>query len=287
MLLNHSKKQNKHLTINTLEKVFFKLLLLFFLGNLISVFSSSTVFGQSDTTAIEDSSLDVRLDSTLSPKKIKSKVSIGLRGGITRGMFEIANPEEADENAAATGSMAMLFINYRIKPSFSIQSEITSGRYRSNNTLYRTALRQGRVDYTLSTIDLNLIGVYSYPIKNWLSISAEAGFSVSYLHNAFGKVIAPNSLGVGSYDVNSDNQFEKLNYGAIVGISPSVKLKGNVLLQASIRYRHGLNNINTFDYKLNRYLADEERTIQTRDVTLQIGFLFPIYRNVKRKIIEE
>lgn len=280
MFSSNSKNSFKSLFINNLTKTKLSFFLILFLGNLINLFSISFVFSQSDTTFIETSDPSTPLDSTLLPQKTKAAVSLGFRGGITRGRFEITNPEEADQNDAGTGSVLSFLVNYRFNSHFSLQPELSLGRYRSDNTLYKTALREGRVDYTLSTFDLNLLGIYSYPIKDWLSISAEGGISAAYLFSSFGKVVAPNEFLVPSYDVNSDQQFEKLNYGAIVGISPSFNFK-NVTLQTSIRYRHGLNNINSFDYSLNRYLANEERTIQTRDILFQVGFLFPLYRKVK------
>ncbi|WP_157698942.1 porin family protein [Bernardetia litoralis] len=216
------------------------------------------------------------------PQKVRTNFSLGFRGGITNGQFEISNPEKNDKNASSTGSVLTFFANYKINSHFSVQPELAIGRYRSNNTLYRIALLQGTIDYTISTFDLNLMGIYSYPITDWFSLSAEAGVSAAILYSSFGKVIAPNTRITGKYDINSDNQFEKFNYGAIVGIIPSFHLK-NATIQASARYRYGLNNINSFDYKLNRYLANAERTIQTRDILFQVGFFIPIYRNAKLK----
>ena len=221
------------------------------------------------------------LDSASLLTRVKTNFSIGFRGGVTNGKFDIANPEKKDKNTFGAGSVITIFTNYKINSYFSVQPEIAIGRYRSNNTLYKIALLQGTVDYTISTFDLNILGVYSYPITDWFSVSAEAGVSAAYLYNSFGKVVAPNIHIGGNYDVNSDNQFEKLNYGAIVGINPSFNFK-NVSLQTSIRYRYGLNNINTFDYTTNRYLANSERTIQTRDILFQVGFLIPIYRKEKQ-----
>lgn len=275
--------QLKQLIINILEKKILFLLFLFLVGILINFFSISLAFCQSQTDTITDSvqiKFSNSLDSTLLPKKVKTNFSIGFRGGITNGQFEISNPNKSDRNDASTGSVFTIFTNYRINSHFSIQPELAIGRYRSNNTLYKIALLQGTIDYTISTVDLNIIGIYSYSITDWFSLSAEAGISAAQLYSSFGKVIAPNLLLGFNYDVNSDNQFEKLNYGAIVGINPSFNLK-NVSIQTSVRYRYGLNNINSFDYTLNRYLANSERTIQTRDILFQVGFLIPIYRNAK------
>lgn len=224
-----------------------------------------------------DSTLNSTLDSTSIHPKIKTNFSIGFRGGITRGQFEIANQEQNDRNSAGVGSVVSFFINYKLNSHFSIQPEVALGRYRSNNTLYKIALVQGTVDYSISTIDFNLLGIYSYSITNWCSVSAEAGLSVARLYSSFGNVVAPNIRVAPVYDVNSKNQFEKLNYGALIGINPSFHFK-NVTLQTSVRYRHGFNNINTFDYTLNRYLNDSQRTIKTRDILFQVGFLIPIYK---------
>ena len=124
-----------------------------------------------------------------------------------------------------------------------------------------------------------MIGIYSYPIKDWFSLSAEIGISGAYQQNSFGNVIAPNAIIENiMYDVNSDNQFKKLNYGALLGINPSFTFE-NVTIQTSIRYRHGLNKSILWNYRFNRYLNNSERTIKTRDILFQIGFLIPIYRN--------
>jgi hypothetical protein len=285
MLYYHQEKAYNILYINHLTKKIIYLFILVLFGILLNLFSSSLAFCQSESILSNDSTQinsSNSLDSTLLPKKIQTKFSIGFRGGITNGQFKIANPEKNDKNDPSTGSVLTFFTNYRINSHFSIQPELAFGRYRSDNTLYKIALLQGTIDYTISTFDLNLMGIYSYAITDWFSLSAEAGFSAAYLYNSFGKVVAPNLRVAGNYDVSSDNQFEKLNYGALVGISPSFKLK-NVSLQTSLRYRQGLNNINSFDYRFNRYLANPERTIQTRDILFQVGFIIPIYRNVKIK----
>ncbi|WP_338815375.1 porin family protein [Bernardetia sp. Wsw4-3y2] len=254
---------------------------LFFIS---SAFSQSQGGNTNDSLQIEALSSSASLDSALLTKKIRTNFSIGFRGGISIGKLEIASPLENDQNTTGIGSSITVFTNYRINSKFSIQPEINVGKYRSNNTLYQIALTEGKVDYSISTYDFNLLGVYSYSIKDWFSLSLEAGGSVAYLQNSFGKVVAPNIHVGGFYDTNSDNQFEKLNYGAIIGIVPSFNFE-NISIQASIRYRYGLNNINTFDYKLNRYLSDSERTIQTRDIIFQIGFFVPIYK--KEKVIGE
>lgn len=275
----------KVLVVRFLAKKILSLLILLFIGSGINLFSNSYAFCQSQRTDRIDSTQinsSFSLDSALMPTKIKSKFSVGFRGGITNGRFEISNPEENDKNEPSAGSVLTFFANYRLNSNFSIQPELAIGRYRSNNTSYRIALLQGTIDYTISTFDLNLMGIYSYKITNWFSLSAEAGVSAARLYSSFGKVIAPNVRIAGNYDVNSDNQFEKLNYGLIAGITPSFNLK-NVSVQTSIRYRHGLNNINTFNYTLNRYLANPERTIQTRDILFQVGFFIPIYKKAKLK----
>ena len=285
MLYFSSKKTHNTLIFNKLEKKLFSLLFLILISILINLFSNSYAFSQSQSDTTQDSSPKneaISLDSTSLTKKIKTKFSIGFRGGITNGRFEIATPKKNDKNSVGMGSVFTIFTNYRLNSHFSIQPELAVGRYRSDNTLYQIALLQGTVDYSISTFDLNLMGVYSYPLTDWISLSAEAGLSAAYLYSSFGKVIAPNLNVGGNYDVNSDNQFEKVNYGAIVGLNPSFIFK-NITLQTSIRYRYGLNNINTFDYKLNRYLADTERTIQTRDILFQIGFLIPIYKKAKNE----
>lgn len=279
MLYFLSKNQFKELYISSLLLKKYFLIILFLFSFSSSLFSNSFVFGQSqDTLSINSVSTasSISLDSAL-VQKTRSDFSIGFGGGLTRARFAIDNPQSNDKNESTIGSVLTIFTNYRINSNFSIQPELAFGRYRSNNTLYQLALLQGTVDYTISTFDLNLLGLYSYSITDWFSISAQAGLSAAYLHNSFGKVIAPNLRLGSNYDVNSDNQFKKLNYGALVGINPSLNFK-NVSLQASIRYRHGLNNINSFDYTLNRYLSDSERTIKTRDIIFQIGFLIPIYR---------
>jgi len=115
------------------------ILFLFLIEILINLFFNSFVFCQSQTTSTNDS-LQINafnsLDSTLLPKKIQSNFSIGFRGGITNGQFEITNPEENDKNAPSLGSVLTIFTNYRINSHFSIQPEFGFGRYRSNNTLY-------------------------------------------------------------------------------------------------------------------------------------------------------
>lgn len=263
------------------KSLFFFLLFSIF----INLFFNSSALCQSETIILSDSTQknsSSSSDSSSVLPKVRSKFSIGFRGGITSGQFEIANPAKNDKNDAIAGSVLTIFTNYKINSHFSIQPEFALGRYRSDNTLYRIALVEGTVDYTISTLDLNIIGIYSYSITDWFSVSAEAGISAAYLYNSFGKVIAPN-LRInerGNYDVNSDEQFEKLNYGAIVGINPSFNFK-NITLQTSIRYRYGLNNINSFDYRFNRYLADSERTIKTRDILFQVGFFIPIYKRMK------
>lgn len=282
-----SKKQLKELYISILQKKLTSLL--FFL--LFSIFSNllfnSLAFCQSPIISATDSlhfSTSNSLDSTLLPKKIRSNFSIGFRGGITSGRFEIANPQKNDKNSSGIGSVFTVFTNYKLNSHFSLQPELALGHYVSHTTLYKIALLQGTVDYTISTLDLNLIGIYSYSITDWLSISAETGLSGAGMYNSFGKVVAPNVVVEGeNYDVNSDNQFKKLNYGVLVGINPSFSFK-NVTLQTSIRYRHGLNNLNTFDYKLNRYLVDSDRTIKTRDIIFQVGFLIPIYKKAKQEV---
>ncbi|WP_375559046.1 porin family protein [Bernardetia sp. OM2101] len=283
MVYSTHKNNYKALSVNYLSQKTFSLIILLFVGIFINLFSTSYAFCQSESTDSTQINSSIPLDSVLLAKKIKTKFSIGFRGGITNGQFEISNPEENDKNSPSTGSVLTFFTNYRLNSHFSIQPELVIGRYRSNNTSYRIALLEGTVDYTISTFDVNLIGIYSYQITDWFSLSAEAGVSAARLYNSFGKVLAPNPrVEVLNYDVNSDNQFEKLNYGAIVGITPSFNLK-NVSIQTSVRYRYGLNNINSFDYRLNRYLANPERTIQTRDLLFQVGFFIPIYRRAKLK----
>ncbi|WP_338760382.1 porin family protein [Bernardetia sp. ABR2-2B] len=236
----------------------------------------------SDSSKTDTSKASFYLDSASLPQGKRRSFSFGLRGGISIGKFSIANAQENDQNETGVGSAITFFTNHRISSHFSIQPEINIGNYRSNNTLYQVALTEGTVDYSISSYDFNLLGVYSYPIKDWFSVSLEAGGSVAYLHSSFGKVIAPN-IQLGSfYDVDSDNQFEELNYGLLVGIVPSFNFK-NVSIQTSLRYRYGLNNINTFDYRLNRYLSNPERTIQTRDFIIQIGFFVPFYKKVVDK----
>lgn len=282
----NQKNTLKHLCINHFHTNYFNLFFLLLFSLLTNLFFISSAFSQSqdgntnDSLQIDALSSSASLDSALLPKKIRRNFSIGFRGGLSFGKLKIANPLEKDQNTTGIGSSITVFINYRFNSKFSIQPEISVGKYRSNNTLYQIALTEGKVDYSISTYDFNLLGVYCYSIKDWFSISLEAGGSVSYLQNSFGKVVAPNIHVSAFYDTNSDNQFEKLNYAAIVGIVPSFNFE-NISIQASIRYRYGLNNINTFDYKLNRYLSDSERTIQTRDIIFQIGFFIPIYKKVK------
>jgi hypothetical protein len=283
MLYSISKSQIKDLSINTLKENKASLFFLLLFSTLINLFPSSFAFCQSQTTTEVDSVALISsnsLDSSLLAKKIKTNFSIGIRSGVTYRQFEIANSERNDKNAGGIGSVFTLFANYAINSKFSIQPEVALGRYRSDNTLYKIALVEGTVDYTISTFDLNLLGIYSYPITDWLSLSAEIGGSVNYQYNSFGKVVTPTILTSVSYDVDSNNQFEKFNSGLLVGITPSITLK-RITFQASARYRYGLNNINAFDYRLNRYLADSKRTIQTRDILIQIGILVPIYRNAK------
>jgi len=287
MLYLASKKRFKCLIISILQKNKYPLLFLLLFISFTNLFFNSLTFAQSETSSSQDSvSLTSvsSLDSTLVAKKIKSKFSIGFRGGLSSGKFEIANPEQNDKNSSGLGSVLTVFTNYKLNSHFSVQPELAVGKYRSNNTLYRIAFVEGIVDYAITTFDFNLMGIYSYSITDWFSVSAEAGGSVARLYSSFGKVIAPNiTIGAGIYDVNSDNQFEKLNYGLLVGLNPSFNLK-KVTVQTSIRYRHGLNNINSFDYKLNRYLTNPERTIQTRNILFQIGFLIPIYTKVKQEL---
>ncbi len=280
-----SKKQFKLLTTNYLKKSNPFLLFLFLVGVLLNLFFSNSAFCQPDTVSPSDSielQVPILLDSTLLRKKIKTDFSIGFRGGITNGRFLIANPEQSDQNSSSAGSVLSVFVHYNINPRFSIQPELAMGRYRSNNTTYTLALLEGTIDYVVSTLDFNLMGIYTYPINDMFSLSAEAGFSAASLYRSFGKVIAPNSRGLVRYDIDAKSQFEKLNYGAIVGICPSLNLK-NVNIQASIRYRYGLNNINAFDYSLNRYLSNPERTIKTRDILFQVGFFIPIYKSAAIK----
>ncbi len=282
-----SKKICNNLYISILQKNYTSLLLFLLFSILANLFFNSLAFCQSQEMDSSDSTKitsSTSLDSALLPKKTRSNFSIGFRGGISRGKFEIANPETTDKNSGAVGSVITIFTNYKINSHFSIQPELAIGRYRSNNTLYQIALLEGRIDYTITTFDLNLIGLYSYSITDWFSVSAEAGISAARTYKSFGKVIAPNVfIGAGNYDVNSTNQFEKMNYGTLLGINPSFRFK-NVTLQTSIRYRYGLNNINTFDYKLNRYLTNSDRTIKTRDILFQVGFLVPIYKKVKQEL---
>lgn len=282
MVYSALKKPHKNLSINHLTIKKTSLFFLFCFGILINLFFNSLAFCQSQTTNSNDSIQINSTNSLDSIKKIKTNFSIGFRGGLTNGRLEIANAEESDKNAPSVGSVLTLFANYRLNSHFSIQPEFGIGRYRSDNTSYRIALLQGTIDYTISTFDFNLIGIYSYPITDWFSLSAETGVSAAFLYSSFGKVVAPNLRITGNYDINSDTQFEKINYGAIIGLNPSFNLK-NVSIQTSIRYRYGLNNINSFDYTLNRYLANPERTIQTRDILFQIGFMIPIYRRLEIK----
>jgi len=281
MVYFSSKNYDKHLFFSTLTTNYLSLRFLIVLIGFFYLFFNSFAFAQSETIIGSDSiqtTDSTSLDSALLAQKIKSKFSIGFRAGVTNGRFEIANPETNDRNSSNLGSVITIFTIYQLNSNFSVQPELAIGRYRSNNTLYNLATLQGTIDYAISTFDLNLMGVYTYPITNRFSVSAEAGFSAALLTNSFGQVVAPNNVHIGAnYDVNSDNQFEKLNYGAIIGINPSFSLK-HVTLQTSIRYRHGLNNINTFDYRFNRYLANPERTIKTRDILFQVGFLIPIYK---------
>lgn len=274
----------KTLYINSLINKKISLFFLLFFSFSLNLFSIFPAFCQSQEVTLADSlfaSSSTSLDSDSLTKKVRSDFSIGIRGGITRGWFEIANPEQNDKNTAGVGSVLTIFTNYRLNSHFSLQPELAIGRYRSNNTLYKVAFLEGTVDYSISTFDLNLMGLYSYSVTDWFSVSAEAGMSVAYSYSSFGKVVSPNNIRIGQiYDVDSNNQFEKVNYGAIIGINPSFNFK-NVSLQTSIRYRYGLNNINTFDYSLNRYLANPDRTIQTRDILFQIGFLIPIYKKPK------
>ncbi len=285
MVYSLLKKSHKNLYINHLINKNHSLLFLLCFGILINLFFNSFAFCQSPTTTTSDSiqiNSTNSLDSTLLAKKIKTNFSIGLRGGLTNGRLEIANAEESDKNGSSVGSVLTFFANYKLNSHFSIQPEFGIGRYRSDNTSYRIALIQGTIDYTISTFDFNLLGIYSYSITDWFSLSAEAGVSAARLYSSFGKVVAPNLRITGNYDLNSDNQFEKMNYGVLVGLNPSFNLK-NVSIQTSVRYRYGLNNINSFDYTLNRYLANPERTIQTRDILFQVGFMIPIYKKAKLK----
>ncbi len=284
-----SKKNYKALYISDLTKkinyLFFLIVFIIFSFLFLDsfAFSQSQAQSQAILTDSVEQNLSTSLDSSLVEntieKRRRASFSVGFRGGVTISRFEIANPASIDKNEFNVGSVFTVFTNYSINSRFSIQPELALGRYRSNNTLYRIALSEGIVDYTISTLDFNLIGIYSYPLKDWFSISAEAGLSAAYQYNSFGKVVAPNAVIENiTYDVNSDDQFEKLNYGAILGLNPSFTFE-NVTIQTSIRYRHGLNNINSFDYRFNRYLTDSERTIKTRDILFQIGFLIPIYRS--------
>jgi hypothetical protein len=281
-----SKKLYKLLFINALIKNYPFLFFFLFFSFLVLFYPSSSAFCQVQGTTMNDSISEKSsnsLDSNSLPQKTTPKFSIGLRGGFNIGNFKIANPKIIDKNTSSLGSVLSILANYRINSKFSIQPEFVFSSYKSNNTLYEVAFSQGIIDYSISSFDLNLIGVYSYPITEKLSVSAEAGISTAYLYSSFGKVINFDNLILGqNYNVNSDDQFEKLNYGAIVGITPSFQFK-KINFQASIRYRYGFNNINTFDYRLNRYLTDSQRTIQTRNILFQVGVLVPIAKKVKKQ----
>ena len=279
-----SKKVCRMLIINYLYGRKRTLAFSLLVGTFINLFFYFSVFSQSETfktfesiKPVEDKT--VYLDSASLQKRTKTSFDLGFRGGITFGRFDITNPERNDNNATNLGSALTLFATYKINSDFSIQPELALGRYRSNNTLYRVALLEGTIDYTISSFDFNVVGAYSYPVTDWFSLTAETGLSASILYNSFGKVVIPNASIGTNYYVDSDEQFKNLNYGILVGTTPSFRFK-SVTLQTSIRYRYGLNNINSFFYTLNRYLANSERTIKTKDIILQIGFLIPVYKKV-------
>lgn len=201
-----------------------------------------------------------------------SGLVVGIRTGVNYSKFIISGSGDS-ESERKVGAVAGAFATYHFNQWAGASLEVLFAQTAAGRVAYQSSTSQGTSDFTLSNVEVNLLGDFKIPVISVYKPRFYAGPSFAFnshaISNNEGFMNGSNIPVKFRNDVT--NQFKAVEYAAIVGAGLDFDLKVGTL-RVDARYRRGINNISGKNFNFSEGSQFRNRTIHTNTLSFQAAF---------------